>query len=187
MAATTSISICNKALTYLSAERITSLSQDSENARRCNSLYDSIRDELLTCHTWKFATKFASLAQLDETPTNGYTYAFAVPADFLKERELVSRYDFSMSDRKLYTEDSSPKLEYIYRVTDESSFPPHFTEAFARRIAADIAFGITENATMADTAFRIAEKALREAKQTDSQGSTPREPFRSRILIERKG
>ena len=185
MSSITSISICNKALTYLSAERINSLAENSENARRCNAIYSYTRDELLASHTWKFATKFSNLAQLDETPINGFTYAFALPADFLKERELYYKYEFIISNSKLYTDDSSPTLEYIARVTDESKFPPYFAEALSRRIASDLAFGITQNATLAQSAFQIAEKVLREAKQTDSQGATPKEPLRSRVLIDR--
>lgn len=184
--AITSISICNKALTYLSAERILALTENSENARRCNAIYDYTRDEIIASHTWKFATKWASLAQLDETPINGYTYAFALPADFIKERELYTDYSFYIESSKLYTNDSSPKLNYIARVTDESKFPPYFAEALSRRIAADLAFGITQNASLAELAFKLADNALREAKQIDSQGATPREPRRSRILDERK-
>ena len=51
------VDICNRALSKLGAARITSLTEDSVNARACNAMYESVRDAELRAHPWNFAMK----------------------------------------------------------------------------------------------------------------------------------
>ena len=53
--------IVNLALVRLGSVRITALSDGSRNALEANSIYTSIRDDELSKHPWKFATRRASL------------------------------------------------------------------------------------------------------------------------------
>ena len=73
MASKSYVSIANLALISLGADTIMSLDEDSKPARLINNIYEFIRDEVLRSHPWNFAIRWASLAQLSETPTNEYT------------------------------------------------------------------------------------------------------------------
>ena len=77
------VKIANLALTSLGADRIMALTEDSENARRINEIYEVMRDEVVSAHPWNFAIKRSTLGQLSETPVIGYTYFHQVPADSL--------------------------------------------------------------------------------------------------------
>ena len=64
----TEVSICSNALRRLGDDPITSLTDDTERARLCNSFYPDARDAVLRLHTWNFAVTRASLAQLAAAP-----------------------------------------------------------------------------------------------------------------------
>jgi hypothetical protein len=62
MPSTSVVEICNRALQKLGAARITSLTQDTPNARSCNVAYNVLRKAELRSHPWSFAIKRAELA-----------------------------------------------------------------------------------------------------------------------------
>ena len=59
MAISDDVSVCNLALIKMGHKGtgITSLTASTEAARKCNVLYEPIRDDLLAQHPWKFALK----------------------------------------------------------------------------------------------------------------------------------
>ena len=46
------VDICNGALNQLGATTILSLTEDSKNARLCNSRYTQVRDSVFRSHPW---------------------------------------------------------------------------------------------------------------------------------------
>lgn len=78
------ITICNRALSKLGADRITSLDDDNKAARAMKSAFDFVRDAELRAHVWNFSVKRAELAALASVPVWGYSYEYALPTDFLK-------------------------------------------------------------------------------------------------------
>jgi len=59
-----SVDICNQSLIALGQSTITTLSDENENARRCNALYETVRNDLLCKHPWNFAIKRATLVDM---------------------------------------------------------------------------------------------------------------------------
>jgi len=55
--AASDVIICNKALLELGEEPITLLTDTNKRAEKCNLIYASVRDSLLSSHPWKFALK----------------------------------------------------------------------------------------------------------------------------------
>ncbi len=80
----TEVSICSNALRRLGDDPITSLTDDTERARLCNSFYPDARDAVLRLHTWNFAATRASLAKLATAPAYGYANQFSLPSDCLR-------------------------------------------------------------------------------------------------------
>ena len=55
MITNTLVSISNRALTFLGAQPITSLEDDTKEARSCNRMIAQSRDSVLRSHAWNFA------------------------------------------------------------------------------------------------------------------------------------
>ena len=77
----TEVSICSNALRRLGDDPITSLTDDSERARLCNSFYSDARDSVLRSHPFNFSITRTTLAQLSTAPTYGFAYQYALPTN----------------------------------------------------------------------------------------------------------
>lgn len=164
------VSIANTALTYLASSRIIDLSQNDENARRINAIFNPTRESLLSEHNWNFARTQATMGLLDETPTVAdYAYVYQIPSDCLRVIRMDGDQDFIVVSDNIYTNASPGVIEYISNETNPARFSPGFVRAFAYRLAADIAYGVTQNATLATAMETKAVTALKEAKWSDSQ------------------
>jgi hypothetical protein len=56
------VDICNGALNQLGATTILSLTEDSKNARLCNSRFTQVRDAVFRSHPWNCLQKRVELA-----------------------------------------------------------------------------------------------------------------------------
>lgn len=66
---TTSVDICNRALLKIGSQRIiSSLSQDSVEAKACNTIYNNTRDDLLRMAPWSCAMKTLNLVYITSAP-----------------------------------------------------------------------------------------------------------------------
>lgn len=167
--AVSNISIANLALTMLSTQRISSFSENTENARKVNAIFDMTRDASLAEHNWNFARAEATLALLSETTDTDWGYIFQLPVNCLRVISLVGDYPFAIFENKLYTNLDSAVIEYQKKLTDPTLFSAGFVRALATRLAADLAFGITQNATLAQSMEAKANQAIKEAKWNDAQ------------------
>ena len=168
--ATTNVEIANRALTLLSVDRIQALNDTSEQARKINAIFDSTRDSLLSEHNWNFAMKERQLSLLSDSPImDAWSFVYQLPSDCLRVVSIEGDYQFAILSNKLYTNTDDARILYVSRETDPNRFSAGFVKAFASRLAADLAFGFTQNATMAQNMDAVAVRDLKEAKWSDSQ------------------
>lgn len=168
--ATSNTDIQNRALTLLSADRIQTDNNTSEQARKMNAIYDSTRDALLSEHNWNFALKERQLSLLSDAPIlDAWDFIYQLPSDCLRVVNIEGDYEFAVYSNKLYTNTDDARITYVSRETDPNKFSSGFVKALASRLAADLAFGITQNATMASNMDAIAVRDLKEAKWSDGQ------------------
>ncbi len=187
MATQNDIGICNYGLTLLSTSTIESFTQNDENARKCNAVYTFIRDELLEDHDWGFAREEASLALLATSPTTeDWEYAHQLPVDCIAVRHMESDLLYKVVSDTVYTNHTSPKIIYTKQVTDPGKFSKLFATALGARIAATLAFGITQNAAAADRMMKVAVLKLSEAKWSDSQQGVGNTPIVGDLITERQ-
>lgn len=180
------VSICNSALIKLGAERISSLTDDNKRARLCNEQYAKIRDDFLRAHPWNFAVARKELGlSATFTPAFEYDYAFVIPSDVLR----ILAVDFNLGPaigeipwavevddtgvKHLVTNSSTAKIKYIKRVL-EARFDDNFAELLSTKLAADLAYAITQSTSIAELLDKKFREKMREVRSLDAmEGSVP--------------
>ena len=163
------VDICNGALNQLGATTILSLTEDSKNARLCNSRYTQVRDALFRTHPWNCLQKRIALAVDTTAPKWGFSYAYTLPADCLRLLRILD-YDsnYKVEGRKVLSNTSSMKILYISRVTDPNEYDELLRETISASLGADIAFGITSNNQTAKNMYQLFQDKLKDARFVDS-------------------
>lgn len=171
------ISICNSALIKIGADVISALSQDTKSARCLNAVFDQVRDEVLRSHPWNFAITRSSLTPTANTPVYEYDYEYSLPSDCLRVLGFDVDDDYEtpeyvIEDGKILSNYSEMKLRYVYRNEDPSSWDPMFAEALAWRLAQQVAYALTQSASVVAYAAAGYERALAFARSTDGSEGT---------------
>ena len=168
------VEICNGALTLLGGKAIASLDDDTKAARACNRVYDSTRLLLLQAHPWNFAMARASLAALSTSPLWEFDNAFSLPADCLFVKKINSTEAWNVEGTAIHTDEGAPlTILYMSDVTDPNVMTPLFRAALSARIALDIGYDMTGNATLLTTMKTIYDERLSGARTNDAQEGTP--------------
>ncbi len=170
------INICNSALNLLGASTISALTDDSKNARLCNQRYEPIRNRVFRSHSWNCLTKRVQLAQDSSAPVVEYSYQYTLPADCLRVLKIhtgsadsiSSSIDYKVEGRKIKTNEGTVYLVYIAIDTDPNNYDSYLQESIAHQLAADIAYAVTNNATLANNYMTRADERLREARFIDA-------------------
>ena len=169
------VAIANLALTSLGADRIVSFTEDSENARRINAIFDYCLDDVLRSHPWNFAIQRQQLAKLVSVPAFGYSYEYLLPGDALRVIEVSDGVnlilDFKIENRKLLTDYDGIFIKYIGTITDPTQYTSQFVMVLSSRLAAELAYAITNNKATAEMSFQIYTQRLQVAKEADAQES----------------
>ena len=173
----TEVSICSNALRKLGDDPITSLTDDTERARLCNSFYESSRDACLRAHPWNFAITRATLAQLSSTPAYGFSYQYALPTDPYCLRVLEMEYqdyifkieNLATEGRVLLSDESTAKILYIARITDTSLFDSLFVDLLTAKLSINLAYAITGSLKVQEQMYLLYTKILSEARSVDGQ------------------
>lgn len=151
--AVSEVSIANLALQKLGAKRITSLNENSGNARSINSCYEILRNAELQLNTWSFTLSRSPLAASPVAPAFGYSNAFPLPNDFLRlllppRNSLDWSVERQGGVRVILTNDGAPlNVRYVALVTDPTQFDPLFCTMLACKIAWNCCEEITQSNT----------------------------------------
>lgn len=177
------IQICNRALSKLGADRITSLDDDNKAARAMKSAFDFVRDSELRAHNWNFSIRRAELAALSTAPVWGFAYQYALPIDFLKLVEIRDLYpNANVQDYRtvpaplwqveggvLMSDAEAPLyIRYVAQISDTAVYDASFAEALACRLAAECAEEITESSGKVQMAWKLYQMSVLDALRADS-------------------
>ena len=170
------VDMCNSALNLLGASTISSLTEDTKNARLCNQRYEPIRNRVMRSHNWNCLIKRVQLAQDSTAPVVEYSYAYTLPTDCLRVLKIhngstdsiKSALDYKIEGRKVVTDETTIYLVYIALITDPNEFDSYLREAISHQLAADICYAITNNSTLANNYMTRADERLREARFIDA-------------------
>lgn len=176
------VEICNRALQRLGAKRITSLTEDSVNARACNLAYELLRDAELRKHPWNFAIERAALAADATEPEWGRSNAFQLPSDFVRllppyPEDNVNDRDWQIEGQKIYTDEGDPLyIRYIKQVTDPNQMDPLFREALSASIAYELCEELTQSNSKKADAKAGYKDIIGEAKKANAIDNIPTDP-----------
>lgn len=154
------VEIANRALTKLGAARIISFGDDNKQARAVTSMFDILRDAELRAHCWSFSVKRASLPTLTTTPDWGFAYEYQIPSDCLRIIQVNDVYpgpsmddyrnastaEYAIEGNKILANFAAPlKIRYVSRVAETPKWDATFAEAFACRLAMELAEDLTQS------------------------------------------
>ena len=136
------VSIVNRALALLGANKIVSLSDDTEEAKSAKNMYDDSLKSILAECAWSFALKRANLNMITTKPVWGGGNYFQKPSD------CVRIFKSDVDDLKIEGEyvnsnSNSVGILYTYLCKDPSLYSPSFIDAFAYRLACDMCYDLT--------------------------------------------
>lgn len=178
--AITEVSICNSALIKLGTDVIGSLTEDTKAARLCNARLSFLRNKVLEDHNWGFATKFVELASVDpgSTDLDGWAYAYQKPADFLRmQRGEDWDVEFDTVNEYLVADEEPFKIKYTAKITNTGKYTYSFAECLAWRLAAELAYALTNSKEVAALMMQGYDMDLKAARYNDAHKKSPEGPY----------
>ena len=181
MAILSQLDIVNQALIKLGVQTISSLTDESEQARVVTASYNMLLHEVLSSAAWSFAIKQKELHALAEPPLFRYSTQYLLPSDCIKLLEVhlppkpvitdfqTSQKQYAIQNNKILTNvENGIGLVYVSDAIDPSEFSSSFSAALACKIAAHLSEALTAKAGMRDRAERDYQTALARAKKTNN-------------------
>ncbi len=171
------VALCSRALMRIGCKPIASFDDGSAESEIAGALYAPTRDALLSAYGWSFATGQVALARLSDAPLADYTYAYALPNDFLRALSAGTGargrgLNYRIARNALHCDAESIMLTYIF-LPDESEFPPFFASALIARLAAEYCIPLTESTSRAESLYALANTEFMRARQIDAQQDAP--------------
>ncbi len=177
MSASSPVAICNRSLTLLGGNTITSFEDDIVEAKLCNIHYTQVRDAVTSAIEWTFATKRAGPLTPDaQAPLFGYSFQYTLPSDLMlllfattqaHGDHEIARYVIE-GGKLLADVGTGVYIRYNARITDTTKFVQPYTEALVARMAAELAVPLTESRTLQGQFFKIYQAKLDEAAAVDN-------------------
>lgn len=191
----TDIVICNKALTFLAADPITSFSDGTASADACNRIYKIVKESTIGMYPWSFTLGKQTLARETTTPTSEWSYQFILPNDMVTGvpravrasstagSPVIKNFEIGQSANGgtvLFTDELTVTIDY-QKTVDEGAMPTYFVTLLAYQLAWHLAQIITDQISQVETwkAIALGTPAegmrggyFRQAVNIDSAGQT---------------
>jgi hypothetical protein len=143
--ALTETSICNMALDELGANRIKGLVDDEQSVQaiKCRTHYETTRDALIRSHKWRFASGRKTLTVNPVAPdTDEWSFQYPLPDDFISMKSIYEgRFSdenfrsYALEGNILLSNDDTMEIRYVKKVTDVTKFDSLFIEVFVLSLA----------------------------------------------------
>lgn len=196
---TSEIQICNMALSYLGQGEITSIESPTSKAEEiCALHYSQTLKEVLRKHIFNFAKKLAVLT-VDgaKTPAHGFSYAYALPNDFVRLLSLgdivfngdIDHQYYELSEGYIFTDyanGGSLSITYIYNCTNVTKYDPLFIKLLCLQLASNMAYAFTAKQTLISQIEDRLSQVEVAAAAVAGQEKKPRRIEKSRWDIKRR-
>ena len=198
------VGLANRALTRCGALRIMDLNDDTKSGRAIQATFEGVRDSCLSIANWRFAMERVELAAV--TAQDGYTYAYRIPATWVRYVSIRDRYIGAPSlgpryiqdpqeefvietDRTLLTNYAPPlKAIGVKRIEDSSLYDPLFNDYFTLSLAVEIWEDVSrKNAGKLSVIIDERNRALSIARTHNAIQEAPEEVEDTSWLLARVG
>lgn len=182
------IEFCNNALAQAGQNFIDDMDAQTTEAKLCKQFYEQLLDATLREHFWNFATKRENLTAASVAPTFGWTYAYDVPQDWVRSKQLGDRVDcqprWEMEGYTLVTNETTAPLIYIASIPDPALWDVMFYDAYSTHLASKIAMPMTKDVKFASGLYQLYLSKLPNATGVDGQetGVTQRQTVDDLII-----
>lgn len=177
----TKVEICNLALGRIGRKAaITSLSENSAEARACARIWDVTRQALLREFTWGFSRKVALLALSTEN-IPGWEYLYAYPSDCLQALRIFNaagaEYKGEQEKWDVITVGNSTfiacdvdtaYLEYTCDKTDSDDWTAQFIDCLAWKLAFELSMPLVGDQNLRNSCWQLYTNAGNMAKTTNA-------------------
>lgn len=183
------VNLCNQALRSL-GEKPVVLPYDLANPRwqLVQEYYDQTQDALLGEHFWNFATtRVVLLPEVGVTPAHTFSYAFAVPPDYVAIQRVQTYTEYQREGQYFLANEPTLPLTYTARISDVAKWPAFFKFAFVAALTAAFAEQITGQLQKAQLWLQLAGQRLARAKLHDGQEGSPPILQSNDLIIARRG
>ncbi len=165
----TQVTICNSALLKVGGDIISSIDEGSRASIVCSTLYQYLADEVMGSSPWRFATKSVVLAPNATVPPFRWLAAYDIPNDCLRPLELECESDWTVEGTQILCNDNtSINFRYLFRNEDPSTWDGRFAEAFAWRLAMELALSLTQSIPVFQQAEKSYNAALSQARSMNA-------------------
>jgi len=143
--------MCNIGLGMVGGTQITSVTEETKNARLCNLFYNPSVDEILVMHEWGCAkhTKVITSDAAYDPDDFDYKlyYRYPLPSNpwclFIRQFN-DGQTEYKPEGRAIYSDASSCELVYTKRITDTNEFSPLLAECISTQIAIKLSFPLQQ-------------------------------------------
>lgn len=178
--------ICNLALKALGLDPISSLASDTSQAGVIlRNTWEATRDAILRAANWRcLLTRSASLAREAAAPSFGYSYAYALPADYVRVVEMSIDAAWEVEGTLLLTDEASALILYVaYNKAQDlvARLDAHMVRAIVAQLAVDIAPGLKAKSLVPQLEI-IARDRLADAKLYSVMETRPKQATCTSLL-----
>lgn len=192
------VDVCNMALSLLGEDPITTIDDDSNNARQLKIFYTPCRDAVLESHDWTFAIERFVPAKSATQPVYGAGVAFDIPPQIIRvvacDRNQATpdlyagrinaneQIDWQLESDKIICNEDAIYCRGVRRIEQEGRFSPLFVQAFSAKLAVKLSLNLTAATDIREQMRMEYAEAISEAKSRDGlQGRSVR--IRNRTLL----
>jgi hypothetical protein len=169
------VSIANLAASKIGEDdQIRAPDADTHLARSVRAVWDMVRRATLRDHPWNFAIRRDQLAAeaLASVPYP-WAYSYPLPATNVRLLEVLNvqaRSDYQLEGRSILTNVAGPLyIRFVSDVVEPALWDDAFVEAFACRLAFQVADRITGDRGRKADCWSSYRAALSEAKRVDAR------------------
>lgn len=163
--------ICNRAIIRIAgANTISTIDEDSQEARLLTQIWDGVRKGLLRSHTWNFAIGLQQLAAIEGEPVFEYDFSYAIPSDCIKIVDVYNKSsEWKRRGNAIHTDMDSVQLIYVKDITDPTMFDPLFEECLVLKLAYELNTALAPNENRQAQLMSEFNMKFKEAKRADAQ------------------
>ncbi|MDR1983138.1 MAG: hypothetical protein LBQ08_05090 [Holosporaceae bacterium] len=175
------VEVCNLALLRINQVSISSLDENSLEARACKLNFQQSKSYLLAQYPWTFATFRAILIKVDDNSLWEYSNKYQLPPEFLR---MLAIYDSGNNQLTSITGAKSPyvleggyilsnysglKMKYIKDIDNIVSFSPEFIDCLVLDLALRLTKYFNDSTSYLQLLMSEFERKFTLAKNSDCQ------------------